>query len=144
MGVIRTLGIALFVANITAARAGVDMSADPDLMTPGATVLSYCKHGIFDLQSKYFNFPQERVGGAKKSPLGWDDCRVIDIHKTKLAGETIDGTIVKPEDFEVVLEVKEMDVKGAPQSAKYWFLLSQYDDGWKIVSYSVESNDPID
>ncbi|MDE2346367.1 MAG: hypothetical protein KGL13_07850, partial [Gammaproteobacteria bacterium] len=57
--------VVLMISSTRMACIGADATTDPDLATPQATVLSYCKHGVFDLKSKYFSFPKNRASRAQ-------------------------------------------------------------------------------
>lgn len=116
-------------------------NVDQDLATPKSTVLAYCKSGVFYLGSKYFHFPKERVANSNSSPLNWQACKVITIKKTHLIGAVVDGGQVKNGDVEVVLQVLEPNSKGMKDTNRYWFLLRDFDGNWKIISYSIVSND---
>ena len=114
---------------------------DQDLATPKLTVLAYCKSGVFDLKSKYFHFPDKQIAHSKSAPLDWKNCKVITVEKTKLIGRELDSSLVRDGDVEVTLRVLEPDSNGTTAFSKYWFLLSDFDGNWKIISYSIISDD---
>lgn len=136
-----TLAVVAAIVAMGATCAVYGVNLDQDLATPESTVLAYCNSGVFDLGSKYFHFPKDRGVSSDSEPLNWKACKIISTRKTNLVGTVADGQKVRDSDVEVVLQVLEPNSNGAKVSNKYWFLVRDFGGNWKIISYSVISND---
>lgn len=121
--------------------AGARSSLDPELASPEATVMAYCRNGIFNLELKYFHFSKERASTSGTTKLNWKDCDVVGTKKLNFIGEVFDGTKVEVGDVQVILTVEVKDRDGNQYSQTYSFFLHKYLDGWKIFSYSAMGAD---
>jgi hypothetical protein len=114
---------------------------DSDLATPGATVLAYCHSGVFDVNSKYFDFAKVDKNSIPEKFVS-KNCRIIKEHKTTIAGQKIDDSrVAESSDIEVTLEIEDADGKGHYQTKQYWYLLRLFPVGWKIIVHAMVGAD---